>query len=178
LGLRWRDVDWTRATLSVQQQVVIRHGAPAISEPKSRAARRTIEVDPVTLEYLEGHHEKQAHIRKEARYWQSMDLVFCTSLGTPINPANLYRQFAPIVKEAGVYAGLSIHDCRHSHATHLIMAGVPITEVSRRLGHSKVSITVDVYGHLLSDRESRVTSSIQEMLFPSPFIGKPPPELP
>jgi integrase len=116
---------------------------------------------------LSGHLTKQQAMRQKARYWQNMDLVFCTSLGTPLNPANLYRQFAPIVKASGVYAGLSIHDCRHSHATHLILAGVPITEVSRRLGHSKVSITVDVYGHLLADRESRVTSSIQEMLFPA-----------
>jgi integrase len=166
LGLRWRDVDWARATLTVKQQVVLRGGAPAISEPKSKAARRTIEVDPVTMGYLETHHEKQTALRKEARSWQAHDLVFCTALGTPISPANLYRQFNPIVKASGVYAGLSIHDCRHSHATHLIVAGVPITEVSRRLGHSKVSITVDVYGHLLADRESRVTSSIQEMLFP------------
>jgi integrase len=178
LGLRWRDVDWQRATLSVKQQVVIRGGAPAISEPKSRAARRTIEVDPVTLQHLSGHLSRQQQVRQAARYWQPHDLVFCTGLGTPINPANLYRQFAPIVQSAGVYPKLSIHDCRHSHATHLILAGVPITEVSRRLGHSKVSITVDVYGHLLADRESRVTASIQETLFPSPLIGKPTPELP
>jgi integrase len=178
LGLRWRDVDWTRATLSVKQQVVIRGGAPAISEPKSKAARRTIEVDTVTLDHLSGHLSRQQQVRQAARYWQPHDLVFCTGLGTPINPANLYRQFAPIVQSAGVYPKLSIHDCRHSHATHLILAGVPITEVSRRLGHSKVSITVDVYGHLLADRESRVTASIQETLFPSPLIGKPTPELP
>jgi integrase len=166
LGLRWRDVDWTRATLTVQQQVVIRHGAPAISEPKSKAARRTIEVDPVTLGYLEGHQEKQVSLRQAARHWQSMDLVFCTGMGTPINPANLYRAFKPIVKASGVYAGLSLHDLRHSHATHLILAGHPITEVSRRLGHSKTSMTFDVYGHLLSDRESGISGSIQGMLFP------------
>jgi integrase len=167
LGLRWRDVDWTRATLTVQQQVVLRGGAPAISEPKSKAARRTIEVDPVTLDYLSGHLSRQQHVRQAARYWQNMDLVFCTGLGTPINPANLYRQFAPIVKASGVYERLSIHDLRHSHATHLILAGHPITEVSRRMGHSKVSMTVDIYSHLLSGRESGIAGSIEGMLFPS-----------
>jgi site-specific recombinase XerD len=96
-----------------------------------------------------------------------MDLVFCTSLGTPINPANLYRQFKPIVQQSGVYAGLSLHDLRHSHATHLILAGHPITEVSRRLGHAKVSMTVDLYGsHMMQGHESGISGSIQGMLFP------------
>jgi integrase len=167
LGLRWRDVDWVRSTLTVKQQVVLRGGAPAISEPKSKAARRTIEVDPVTLDYLSGHLSRQQQVRQKARYWQSMDLVFCTSLGTPINPANLYRQFTPIVAASGVYERLSLHDLRHSHATHLILAGHPITEVSRRLGHSKTSMTFDVYGHLLSDRDSGISGSVQGMLFPS-----------
>jgi integrase len=167
LGLRWRDVDWTRATLTVQQQVVIRHGAPAISEPKSRAARRTIEVDPVTLEYLSGHLSRQQHVRQAARYWQAHDLVFCTGMGTALNPNNLYRAFAPIVQASGVYTGLSLHDLRHSHATHLILAGHPITEVSRRLGHSKVSMTVDLYGsHMMQGHESGISGSIQGMLFP------------
>jgi integrase len=168
LGLRWRDVDFVRSTLSVKQQVVVRSGAPAISEPKSKAARRTIEVDPVTLDYLSGHLSRQQQVRQAARYWQTMDLVFCTGLGTPINPANLYRQFAPIVKASGVYERLSLHDLRHSHATHLILAGHPITEVSRRLGHSKVSITVDLYGsHLVQGHESGISGSIQGMLFPA-----------
>lgn len=167
LGLRWRDVDFVRSTLTVRQQIVDRKRVLEIAEPKSEAARRTIEVDPVTMGHLERHQEAQRIKRQEARYWQDYDLVFCTGAGTPLHPNNLYRNFWPLVKAAGVYPDLTIHSLRHTHATHLILAGWPITEVSRRLGHEKVSITVDIYGsHLVAGRETRAGKAIQEMLFP------------
>jgi integrase len=167
IGLRWRDVDFARSTLTVRQQVVDRTRALELGEPKSRAAKRTIEVDPVTLDHLSGHLTTQQAIRKDARHWQDMDLVFCTSMGTLLHPNNLYRQFKPIVTASGVYPRLTLHDLRHTHATHLILAGVPITDVSRRLGHERVSMTIDLYGsHLVQGHESGISGSIQGMLFP------------
>lgn len=167
LGLRWRDVDWTRSTLTVKQQVVVRGGAPVIGEPKSKAAKRTIEMDPHTMGQLETHYTKQCARRKEARYWQDYDLVFCTGGGTPINPNNLYRNFARIVEASGVHAELKPHDLRHTHGTRMLNAGMTIADLSRRLGHAKVSITVDLYAsHLVAGRESGAPKAISEMLFP------------
>jgi integrase len=151
LGLRWKDVDLHAHTLSVRQQVVI-SGTPAqptLQEPKSPAARRTIDLDALTVNALSVHGQRQQVIRKAAPLWKNLDLVFCTKAGTPINPNNLLRSFAVLRELAGLDPGITIHTLRHTHATHLLLAGVPVSIVAARLGHKDASVTLDVYSHVL-----------------------------
>jgi integrase len=153
LGLRWRDLDLDAQTLSVRQQIVLggKPARPMIQEPKSVAARRTIDIDVLTIKELAVHKERQFKAKQRVVLWQHLDLVFCTRHGTPLNPTNVLRNFRLIRDEAGLDPDITLHNLRHTHATHLILGGVPILEVSRRLGHSKTSITLDTYGHLLAD---------------------------
>jgi integrase len=58
-----------------------------------------------------------------------------------------------------------LHDLRHTHATLLLLDGVPVTLVSKRLGHAKVSITLDTYSHILPGFEHRAVESIGAALF-------------
>jgi len=58
-----------------------------------------------------------------------------------------------------------LHDLRHTHATLLLLDGVPVTLVSKRLGHAKVSITLDTYSHILPGFEHRALESIGAALF-------------
>jgi integrase len=53
--------------------------------------------------------------------------------------------------------GVSLHTLRHSHGSHLIAGGVPLTEVSKRLGHSSVYVTATVYAHAIAGRGDEVT---------------------
>jgi integrase len=153
LGLRWKDLDLKAHTLSVRQQVVLsgKPAQPTIQEPKSVAARRTLELDPLTLTELTVHKERQAQLKANARLWQPLDLIFATRNGFPLNPNNVLRNFARLREDAGLEPGFTLHDLRHTHISHLILAGVPLLEVSRRAGHSKTSITIDTYSHLLAD---------------------------
>src|SRR5215212_8321379 len=99
LGVRWQDIDLDRATLSVRQAVVILPGKngekarPVIQEPKSKAVRRTIDLDPATIAALRAHHDRQAFRRKQAAFWQDHDLVFCTGNGLVLNPNNVLRNY-------------------------------------------------------------------------------------
>ena len=153
LGLRWKDVDLHANTLSVRQQVVLagKPIRPVVQDPKSLAARRTLDVDPMTIDAMTCHLNRQLKEKKAARVWKDDGLVFCTRNGLPCDPNNVLKHFRRIRDDAGIEESFTLHDLRHTHATHLILAGVPILEVSRRLGHSKTSITMDIYGHLLSD---------------------------
>jgi integrase len=164
LGLRWQDLDLERPTLSVRQTVVLLGGAPFIQPPKTIAARRTIKLSSDIVDALARHRHTQVERRLAARSWIEGDLVFCTGEGKLLNPNNLYRNFDAIVAAARIKR-ISPHGMRHTHATLLLAAGTPIKAVSERLGHSKTSITLDTYAHLLPDMQDRAIDAIDAALF-------------
>jgi integrase len=80
--------------------------------------------------------------------WEDYDLVFCTTLGTPLDPSNVDRHvYAPIVTRARL-PHIRFHDLRHTAATNLLAAGVPVEVVSRMLGHADVTTTLRFYRHV------------------------------
>ncbi|MDP9363622.1 MAG: site-specific integrase, partial [Chloroflexota bacterium] len=91
-------------------------------------------------------------------------LVVCTGEGNVVNPANVDRSFARLVRAAGVQR-IRFHDLRHTHATWLLAAGQPVKVVSERLGHARVSITLDTYAHVLPDMQERAVEAFGSVLF-------------
>jgi integrase len=164
LGLRWQDIDLTRPTLSVRQTVVLLNNAPAFQTPKTSAAQRTIKLSAEIVAAMGKHRLGQIERRLAAPSWNDLDLVFCTSEGKAINPNSLYDRFDSIVARAGVKR-IPLHGMRHTHATLLLAAGTPIKAVSERLGHSKTSITLDTYAHVLPDMQDRAVDAIDAALF-------------
>jgi integrase len=90
--------------------------------------------------------------------------MFCADNGRILNPNNVLRNFDAIVERADV-PRIDMHDLRHTHATFLLLDGVPVTLVSKWLGHAKVSITLDTYSHILPGFEHRAVESIGAALF-------------
>jgi integrase len=82
----------------------------------------------------------------------------------PLNPNNPYRSYEAVIARTGVLT-IGVHDLRHTHATFLLLDGVPVMLVSKRLGHAKVSITLDMYSHILPEFEHRAVESIGAALF-------------
>ena len=85
-------------------------------------------------------------------------------MGTAINPNTVYRNVNAILDAAGIDPGVKVHSLRHTRATHLLFAHVPLELVSRRLGHSKTSITLDFYSHALPGMEAEVLKAIEKTL--------------
>ena len=73
------------------------------------------------------------------------------------------REFAALVRRAPVPVA-RLHDTRHFHATALMAAGVPVTVVSQRLGHASVTMTLDVYGHVMLASDGQAARLIEAML--------------
>jgi len=100
---------------------------------------------------LNGRQVRQdADEAEAAEYWQgnSEGLVFTTAFGTPVNDRNMARSFRAIYHNAGV-GKWDLHECRHTFATLALLAGVPIEQVSRMLGHSDIRVTADTYAHVI-----------------------------
>lgn len=92
------------------------------------------------------------------------DLVFATKNNTPISLRNYERFWMNFLSER--HANIpykNFHVLRHTHATELLAAGIAIIEVSRRLGHTKVSHTLDLYGHAIPNYDQQIAGKATQL---------------
>ncbi|MBO9108688.1 site-specific integrase [Agrobacterium sp. S2/73] len=151
-GLRWRDVNFKKAEIHVNQRA---DQFKAIGPTKSEAGIRTIPVPPVVIAALMEHKLRQPH---------GFELVFANPDGEPRSHANIVNKgLKPSMIRAGVTVGMAddiqakytgLHALRHFYASWLINRkedgglGLPVKMVQERMGHSSIVMTMDVYGHL------------------------------
>ena len=167
LGLKWAEVDWAKKEIFIQRQLQRIHGEGYIfSTLKTRSSRRKIALGEEAMKRLSTHRKKQGHQRRSDK-WHEQDLVFPSTIGTPMGPRNLLRDFKKMLKIAKL-PDMRFHDLRHTAATMMLMNGIPIIVVSRRLGHSKPSVTLDIYGHYLPGMQVEAASLMDELVTPIP----------
>ncbi len=90
------------------------------------------------------------------------DFVFIRPDGSPINPNAVTLAFRRIIKKAGL-KDIRIHDLRHTHATLMLKAGVNPKVVSERLGHANISITLDIYSHVLPGMQEAAAEKFDKL---------------
>ncbi|MFC1861257.1 tyrosine-type recombinase/integrase [Chloroflexota bacterium] len=150
LALRWRNLDLKNAYLMVVETAhILRNGEYEIKEPKTSHSWRTVTIPPSLVELLELHKADQELLRIQMGVsMNSDDFVFIGLNGRPLNPDTVTHAFAKVVKKAGLKS-IRMHDLRHTHATLMLMAGIHPKIVSERLGHTSISVTLDIYSHVL-----------------------------
>ena len=166
-GLKWFDLKWSSGTIQVQRQVQhVPYKGWGFSEPKTRNGRRMVKLGEATLQVLRAHKERQEVEKMFAGdRWQDYDLIFPTTVGTPMNPSGLHLDFYRFLEQAGL-PRIRFHDLRHTAASLMLNHNVPIIVVSRILGHSRPSITLDVYGHLYMEMQDEAARIIDELITP------------
>lgn len=167
LGLRWQDVDLTRKTLLVRQTLQHIAGEFQVLPPKTQRSHRTIELSAATVAMLREHHAAQAKERERlAAIWHDLDLVFPAPDGQPLHRRIFYRDFMLVVEASTIadFSTITWHGLRHTAASLWIKAGVDIFTVSRRLGHSQASFTMDVYGHMLAGQQQAAAEALDQLL--------------
>jgi len=146
LGLRWIDVEMSKATVTVQRSLVWRTkgGGWYFTQPKTSRSRRTIPLPPSMAVALLEHKRRQSEERmKLGADWQDHGLVFTTPLGSPLNISNLTsKHFKPALRRAGLPTTIRLYDLRHTCATLLLGAGENPKVVSERLGHASIVLTI------------------------------------
>jgi integrase len=165
LALQWRDLDFTRGTVTVQRALVRHKGSWRFEEPKTTRSCRTIPLQTSLLQQLRQHKREQAAERlKAGSLWEPYDLIFCSEIGTPHSIPNLtYRYFRPLLTQAEL-PQIRLYDLRHSHATLLLFAEEHPKIVSERLGHSTITLTLDTYSHVLPNMQQRATERLETLL--------------
>ncbi len=164
LALRWSDV--TAGTLTVARAYArAARGGYALSEPKSRKARRTIALPTLARKALEARRVRQDADREAAgSAWQDRDgLIFTDTIGRPQHPETVTAAFGVLVTRSGL-GHLRLHDLRHTAATLALAAGVPVVDVSEMLGHSSAAVTLNVYAHTVTEGPRRVADALDRAL--------------
>jgi integrase len=165
LGLRWEDVELDAGRLAVRRALVAVGYEVRWSEPKTARSRRVVALDTGTVSALRAHRKAQLEERMMLGAGYSDEgLVFAKVDGSPIHPQTVSQAFERLVKAAGVPA-IRLHDTRHTAATLLLDQGVPLKVVSERLGHSSVSITADLYQHVLEHMQTDAAEKAGAVLF-------------
>ncbi len=159
-GLRWADVDLDAGTLTVRQTITTVDHVPTVGDPKTAKSRRTLDLDAETVARLRAHRTAQLEQRMLiGAGWTDHGLVFAMPDGSPWNPDVITQRFALLVK-ASELPRIRLHDLRHTHASHLLAAGVNVKVVSERLGHSSVAFTLDVYAHVMPGQQAAAAAAV------------------
>lgn len=166
LGLQWKDINFTNGILQVKRKIARIGGKGFVfSEPKTAKSRRNITLTPLAIEGLKQHRIHQNEQRLLAGpEWEDYDLVFCNSVGKPIEVGNMTRRsFRPILQKAGLPI-IRFHDLRHSCASLLLFLGVHPKVVQELLGHSQISLTLDIYSHAFPSLQTEAALRLNDLL--------------
>lgn len=136
-----------------------------MSDPKTAHARRKVILTDAARDSLRQHRIRQVQERLQAGpLWQEGDLVFPNETGKPMDAGNLlYRSFKPLLAKAGV-PRIRFHDLRHSAATLLMSKGIHPKMVSEILGHSQISITLDLYSRVVPTMQQEAKEAMEAIL--------------
>jgi len=129
-------------------------GRIVVGAVKTARSRRRVDLDAGTVAMLRAHRRTQASERLiVGAGWRDRDLVFTPPEGSPLNPDTVTQWFDRTVRRSSL-PRIRLHDLRHTHATHLLAAGVDVKIVSERLGHASTSFTLDVYSHVMPGQQA------------------------
>ncbi len=167
LALKWQDINFDSGSLHIRRSMGYISGKGYLEfEPKTARGRRKIVLPPFVCEVLKQHRTRQLEERlKAGTRWQDHDLVFCNIYGGYFDPAHLRQRFDKLLKEAGL-PDVRFHDLRHSAATILLSMGVPAKVVQEILGHSQISMTMDIYSHVLPDMQQEAMAKMNDLFGP------------
>lgn len=173
LALTWDDIDTVARTVTVRRTLhrvpgrVLSDGSREPGEwgtrqPKTRGSRRTVPLTETALAALRVHelHQAQEQMRSGKR---RRGLVFATPKGEPVHGTSALRDLKKDLKAARL-PEVTVHQLRHSAASVMLEAGVPLKLVSDVLGHSTIRITADLYSHVSPGTAREAADRLEALL--------------
>jgi integrase len=153
LGLKWSDVDWKNCQIHIQRTF----NNARLFPPKTHSSKRKIDLGPKVMKGLKKW--------RLACPKNDLDLVFPNEAGNHINNKNMLRRyFRPTLKSAGC-PFIRFHDLRHTYASLLMEQGENIKYIQTQLGHSSPTITLNIYAHLMKDRNPEDACRLENAVF-------------
>lgn len=165
LGLFWEHVDFEKKTITIKNNLLnIREKGVYLDTPKTKKSKRTISLPDICFDLLKKLKAKQ-ELEKEmfSNNWMDTEFVFKDEYGNYYNPSRLSRQWVLFQKKHNL-KHIRLHDLRHTCATYLLSHNVPIATVSKKLGHSNIYTTLDVYTHSVDSDDIEASNLLNNMV--------------
>lgn len=175
-ALRWSDVDFEKGTLSIKRTVQSIPGIGLVfNAPKTRRGKRCLRIGADCVELLQEYRRYQkvkrfrigsAWVRKvtlENGKVVDNDMLFTKWNGEPMDP-DIISSWFPKFLEAHDLPSIHFHSLRHSNASILIAAHVPITTVSGRLGHAQTSTTLNYYASAIQSADAAAADALEGVI--------------
>lgn len=165
LGLFWEHVDFEKKTITIKNNLLnIREKGVYLDTPKTKKSKRTISLPDICFDLLKKLKVKQ-ELEKEmfSNDWMDTEFVFKDEYGNYYNPSRLSRQWVLFQKKHNL-KHIRLHDLRHTCATYLLSHNVPIATVSKKLGHSNIYTTLDVYTHSVDSDDIEASNLLNNMV--------------
>ena len=179
LALTWEDVDFTARTISITKSIGKAGKDTYIKGTKTAAGIRTLTLPPEVFRKLSIWKREQMTACLKlgtawaGKYGSSFDenLIFTRDDGRPMDVQSPNKYLQKTIRryndqcenESDRLPMLHLHDLRHSAASILVESGLPITEVSRRLGHAKISTTLDIYSHASAPLDQAAADTLERI---------------
>jgi integrase len=171
-ALKWTDIDFEEQTISITKTYY--NPTNNIKEykllpPKTKSAKRIIEVDDFVLNELEKWKTEQKKIKMRFRNkYHDKNFVFAQTdeenPGYPTYIKLIENRMRRILKLAKLNTNLTPHSLRHTHTSLLAEAGVGLQEIMDRLGHKDDSTTKDVYWHVTKPKKKEAAHKFSELM--------------
>ena len=164
LGLNWENVDFEKGIIKIVDNLCATKDGLIIKQPKTNSGIRTIAISKTLVRIIKKHKIKQ--IQNKMRLWkiyQDNNMVCCYEDGHLFNPKRFSAKFHELLLKNKLPI-IRFHDLRHSHASLLVKLGVQPKEISARLGHSNIGITMDLYSHLYEETDKKVADMFDNLI--------------
>ncbi|WP_019243688.1 MULTISPECIES: site-specific integrase [Bacillus] len=162
-GLTWSNVDFEKKIIKIRSIMILKKGKIDIGTPKTPASKRNILIGAKLLEILKKHKNKQEENKeKYGEYYIESDYV-CTRENGKIVTMDTIKYLSRVINYE-LMIPFNFHSLRHTHATMLIEAGVNIKYVQKRLGHDKISTTLDTYSHVTESMEETSIKTFENFI--------------
>lgn len=158
LALSWSDIDLENSVVHITKTLNYKQET---NSPKSKSSLRDIDIDQATVSML-----KQYRLRQTKEAWKigkSETVVFSDFINEYPNNRTLQTRLRTHFKRADV-PNIGFHGFRHTHASLLLNSGIPYKELQHRLGHSTLSMTMDIYSHLSKENAKKAVSFYETAL--------------
>lgn len=172
-GLEWSDVDFKNSLISISRASLYLPGHGIFDDtPKNTTSARAMKMPPVVIELLRQHRKEQTEERlKLGDRWTDTGKIFTQHNGKPIHPDTVSAWFVKFLERHGL-PHIPLHGLRHTNASLMIANGMNIRTVSKRLGHSNTSTTVNIYTHAIQSADERAAQILDIILTPKAVPGK------
>lgn len=165
LALKWSDIDFENRKITVDKTAVRIKERQTLQTPKTKNSKRVISIDPTTLTILKSWKKDQIKIYfKNGKHFEGDEnFIFTNQRGEWVHIHNFIRYFNRFIADHK-FKPITPHGLRHTHASLLFSAGVEPKNISDRLGHSTVQITLDLYTHITEEQRTDTVDKLLEYM--------------